>query len=76
MLLPPFIDVHRNIPAQVLLLGGIGTFIEALVLSAYAMMALRISRISLSGQTQIWIGRATGAMLICAALTIASGSLG
>lgn len=72
VILPPFIDPTAPVLRQIVALAVIGVTIEALVLITYASLALRLGRYASSRAGARTINRASGGMLILAALGIAA----
>ncbi len=73
--LPPFIDIHQPVPVQLMTLAIIGISIEVIALCFYGMLAYQVGRLVMSPQTEIWIARGSGAILIAIALAMALSRL-
>jgi homoserine/homoserine lactone efflux protein len=71
-ILPQFIDPAAPLAPQIALLGISSIVLELAVLCAYAQLAARGRRQLSRGAAQVWIGRAGGALLLTAALRLAS----
>ena len=74
--LPPFIDMHRPVAPQLVVLAAIGTVIEATVLAGYGLLAYRLGALSLSGEKERRVARISGALFIAIALGMASMRIG
>lgn len=72
VILPPFLSPSAPIVPQILALAVIGVTIEASVLTVYAMLAWRLGRYTANRGTNRAINRASGGLLILAALGIAA----
>lgn len=72
VILPPFVDPASPVVPQLAALALIGISIEAAVLTVYALLALRIGRYAASRTGARTINRASGSLLILAALGIAA----
>ncbi|MET0240984.1 MAG: LysE family translocator [Sphingobium sp.] len=71
VILPPFIDPAAPVAPQIASLAVLGVAIEATVLAVYAAFAWRLGRYVSDRGTNRIINRASGALLITAALGIA-----
>lgn len=69
--LPPFIDVHRPIAPQLLVLAAIGITLEILVLTGYGLLAYRLGALSLSPVAERTVARVSGTVFILVALGMA-----
>lgn len=69
--LPPFIDVHRPIAPQLLVLAAIGIALEILVLTGYGLLAYRLGALSLSPVAERTVARVSGAVFILVAFGMA-----
>lgn len=72
VILPPFINPAQPVTPQIVHLAIIGVTIEATILAIYALLAWRLGRLAADQAKTRLINRASGAMLIAAALGIAA----
>ena len=70
-ILPQFVDVHGNVPLQLVVLAVTSQLIELCVLTGYVVAAARIRRSSAAGRAALWIERLGGAILVAIAVRIA-----
>lgn len=70
-LMPPFLDPGRSIPAQLLLLGVIGTVVDLAVLLSYAAGAASVRRWMQDPRYQRWMNLATGTLFAVTGLLLA-----
>lgn len=74
-ILPQFVDPHRNVVIQLVILAIASQAIELLVLSGYVAVAERVRRSTAAGRAALWIERAGGAILIAIAARLARDPL-
>ncbi|MET0360404.1 MAG: LysE family translocator [Sphingobium sp.] len=72
VVLPPFINPSAPVLPQIVALAMIGVMIEGTVLSVYALLAWRLGRLTARPATNRIVNRASGGLLILAALGIAA----
>jgi threonine/homoserine/homoserine lactone efflux protein len=70
-LLPPFIDPHGPVLAQVAILGMTSVVIEFFVLLAYGALAARLTAVAARPRFQTLANRVAGTMLVAAGVSVA-----
>jgi homoserine/homoserine lactone efflux protein len=75
VLLPPFINTHYPVTPQIAALATIGIALEATVLTGYAVLAFRLGRYAADKGATRAINRASGGMLVTAAVGLAGASV-
>ena len=70
-LLPPFIDPHGSVLAQVAILGVTSVVIEFFVLLAYGALAGRLTSVATRPRVQTVANRVAGVMLVGAGVSVA-----
>jgi homoserine/homoserine lactone efflux protein len=71
VILPPFLNPAAPMTPQIVSLASIGVAIEAVVLAGYAAFAWRLGRLVGDRATNRMVNRASGTLLIAAALGVA-----
>lgn len=69
--LPPFVNVHKPVAPQLVLLAAIGITLETLVLATYGFLAYRLGGLSFSAAAERRMAHVTGAVFILIALGMA-----
>ena len=70
-LLPQFIDPHRSVVAQIVILGVSSVVLEFFVLLGYGALAGRLTSVATRPRFQILGNRIAGGMLVAAGLSVA-----
>lgn len=74
--LPPFVNMHRPVAPQLVVLAAIGMVIEAVVLAGYGLLSYRLGALSLSAEREKRVARISGALFITIALGMALMRIG
>ena len=69
-LLPPFVDEHRPVVPQLMLLAAVAIAIDVAFGTIYIMTGNRLARAMSSAGTRLWVDRAVGSIFLVIAIAI------